>query len=78
MTGSPGTPAAGSPSGPISTGRGSCRSGRPAEVAEEVHRTFEACGTPAGGLIACGEIGPEVPLANVRAMYEAFRKYGRY
>jgi hypothetical protein len=52
--------------------------GSPAEVDEEVHRTFAACGTPAGGLIACGEIGPDVPLANVRAMYEAFRKYGRY
>jgi uroporphyrinogen decarboxylase len=52
--------------------------GSPAEVAEEVQRTFEACGTPAGGLVACGEIGPDVPLANVRAMYEAFRKYSRY
>jgi uroporphyrinogen-III decarboxylase len=52
--------------------------GSPAEVAEEVQRTFEACGTPAGGLIACGEIGPDVPFANVRAMYEAFRKYGQY
>jgi len=52
--------------------------GSPAGVAEEVQRTFEACGTPEGGLIACGEIGPDVPLANVRAMYEAFRSYGRY
>ena len=52
--------------------------GSPAEVAEEVQRTFEACGTPEGGLIACGEIGPDVPLANVRAMYDAFRKYGKY
>ncbi len=52
--------------------------GSPAEVAEEVHRTFEACGTPAGGLIACGEIGPDVRLVNVRSMYEAFRRYGRY
>jgi uroporphyrinogen decarboxylase len=52
--------------------------GSPAEVKEEVHRTFEACGRPDGGLIACGEIGPDVPLENVRAMYEAFREYGRY
>jgi uroporphyrinogen decarboxylase len=52
--------------------------GSPAEVKEEVQRTFEACGTPRGGLIACGEIGPDVPLENVRAMYEAFREYGRY
>jgi len=47
----------------------------PARVKEEVHRTFEACGTSAGGIIACGEIGPDVPLANIRAMYEAFREY---
>jgi uroporphyrinogen decarboxylase len=46
--------------------------GSPSEVKEEVHRTFAACGTPEGGIIACGEIGPDVPLANVRAMYEAF------
>ena len=26
----------------------------------------------------CGEIGPDVPLANIRAMYEAFREYGTY
>lgn len=51
--------------------------GSPAEVQEEVHHTFEACGTGDGGLIACGEIGPDVPLANVRAMYEAFFEYGR-
>lgn len=30
-----------------------------------------------GGLIACGEIGPDVPLDNIRAMYEDFREYGR-
>jgi uroporphyrinogen decarboxylase len=52
--------------------------GSPSEVKEEVQRTFEACGTARGGLIACGEIGPDVPLENIRAMYEAFREYGRY
>jgi uroporphyrinogen decarboxylase len=51
--------------------------GSPAEVKEEVHRTFECCGTRHGGLIACGEVGPDVPLENIRAMYEAFREYGR-
>jgi len=50
--------------------------GTPAEVAEEVERTFAACGRAEGGLIACGEVGPDVPLDNVRAMYEAFRRYG--
>ena len=52
--------------------------GSPAQVKEEVHRTFEACGTPEGGLIACGEVGPDVSLENIRAMYEAFREYGVY
>jgi hypothetical protein len=48
--------------------------GTPTLVKEEVRRTFEACGSPAGGIIACGEIGPDVPLENIRAMYEAFRE----
>jgi len=49
--------------------------GTPSAVKEEVQRTFEASGTPEGGLIACGEVGPDVPLENIRAMYEAFREY---
>jgi uroporphyrinogen decarboxylase len=52
--------------------------GSPSQVQEEVHRTFEACGTPDGGVVACGEIGPDVPLENIRAMYAAFREYGKY
>jgi uroporphyrinogen decarboxylase len=52
--------------------------GSPGQVKEEVHRTFEACGTSAGGIVACGEIGPDVPLENIRAMYAAFREYGKY
>jgi uroporphyrinogen decarboxylase len=47
----------------------------PAGVKEEVYRTFEAYGTPDGGIIACGEVGPDVPLENIQAMYEAFRAY---
>ncbi len=47
--------------------------GTPAQVRDEVARTLAACGTTAGGVIACGEIGPDVPLANIRALYEAFR-----
>jgi len=47
-------------------------------VKEEVHRTFEACGSSRGGIIACGEVGPDVPLENIRAMYEAFIEYGTY
>jgi uroporphyrinogen decarboxylase len=52
--------------------------GTPGQVKEEVHRTFAACGTPAGGIVACGEIGPDVPLENIRAMYAAFGEYGNY
>lgn len=52
--------------------------GTPSEVKEEIQRTFEACGGPNGGIIACGEIGPDVPLKNIRAMYEEFRDYGTY
>ena len=48
------------------------------QVKEEIHHVFEACGTPEGGISACGEAGPDVPLANIRAMYEAFREYGTY
>jgi uroporphyrinogen decarboxylase len=49
--------------------------GSPAQVKEAVQQVFEACGTVNGGLIACGEIAPDVPLENIRAMYQAFREY---
>lgn len=52
--------------------------GSPSEVKEEVQRTFEACGGPEGGIIACGEIGPDVPLENIQALYEAFLEFGTY
>jgi len=52
--------------------------GSTAEVKEEVQRTFEACGSCQGGIIACGEVGPDVPLENIRAMYEAFLEHGTY
>jgi uroporphyrinogen decarboxylase len=47
--------------------------GTPEEVRAEVARTFAACGSSTGGVIACGEIGPDVPLDNIRALYESFR-----
>ncbi len=49
--------------------------GSPEEVREEVQRTFDACGSCQGGIIACGEIGPDVPLENIRALYAAFREF---
>ena len=50
--------------------------GSPSQIKEEVNRTFDACGTQDGGLIACGEVGPDVPLENIRALYEAFAEFG--
>jgi uroporphyrinogen decarboxylase len=44
----------------------------PAEVRRHVRDVFDHLGTPRGGIVACGEIGPDVPLENIRAMYEAF------
>ena len=46
-------------------GAGGCEATRAGDV-------FDHLGTAAGGLIACGEVGPELPLENIRAMYQAF------
>jgi len=47
----------------------------PAEVKEHVNALFHDLGTPDGGIIACGEISEDVPLENIRAMYEAFLEF---
>jgi uroporphyrinogen decarboxylase len=52
--------------------------GTPAEITEHVQRVIAAFGRFHGGLILHGEIGPDVPLENVMAMYAAFREYGQY
>lgn len=44
----------------------------PPEVKEYVSGLFHDLGTADGGIIACGEISEDVPLENIRAMYEAF------
>jgi uroporphyrinogen decarboxylase len=49
--------------------------GTPADVKRHVKDVFDHLGTPRGGIIACGEIAPDMPLANIRAMYEAFAEY---
>jgi uroporphyrinogen decarboxylase len=49
--------------------------GQPDDVKRHVHELFEALGTPSGGIVACGEIGYDVPLANIEAMYEAFLEF---
>ena len=50
--------------------------GTPDEVDQHVKLTIESLNTPEGGLIGCGEIGPDVPIENVEAMFAAFWKYG--
>jgi len=47
----------------------------PSRVKEHIFEVFEALGTPDGGIIACGEVSEDVPLENIRAMYEAFMEY---
>jgi hypothetical protein len=49
--------------------------GRPEAVKRHVHELFEALGTPSGGIVACGEISYDVPLANIEAMYVAFLEF---
>jgi uroporphyrinogen decarboxylase len=49
--------------------------GTPADVKRHVRDVFDHLGTPKGGIIACGEIAPDMPLENIRAMYQAFMEY---
>ncbi len=48
------------------------------EITEHVKQVIAAVGRFNGGLILHGEIGPDVPLENIKAMYAAFREYGEY
>jgi uroporphyrinogen decarboxylase len=47
----------------------------PPEVKEYISTLFHTLGTPDGGIVACGEISEDVPLENIRAMYEAFIEF---
>jgi hypothetical protein len=47
----------------------------PAAVKDYVFKLFHQLGTPDGGIIACGEISEDVPLENIKAMYEAFTEF---
>jgi len=49
--------------------------GTPQEVRNHIIEVFERLGTKRGGIIACGEIGPDTPLENIRVMYETFMNY---
>lgn len=52
--------------------------GRPEEVREYVRQVMELMAGPEGGFIASGEVGPDVPLENVEAMFKAFLEFGKY
>jgi uroporphyrinogen decarboxylase len=47
----------------------------PAEVEAYIDGLFHDLGTEDGGIVACGEISEDVPLENIRAMYEAFLSF---
>lgn len=47
----------------------------PAEVKAYVWKLFRDLGMADGGIVACGEISEDVPLANIRAMYDAFLEF---
>jgi len=47
----------------------------PKEVKQYIFNLFHTLGTPNGGIVACGEISEDVPLENIRAMYEAFMEF---
>ena len=47
----------------------------PVKVKDYVFNLFHQLGTPKGGIIACGEISEDVPLENIKAMYEAFTEF---
>ncbi len=48
---------------------------KPEKVRAHIHEMFTHLGTTDGGIIACGEIGPDIPLENIKAMYETFLNY---
>ena len=47
----------------------------PNDVRAHILNMFDHLGTSKGGVIACGEIGPDIPLQNIQAMYETFMNY---
>ncbi|MBC8233122.1 hypothetical protein H8E77_26550 [bacterium] len=52
--------------------------GTPEEVVAAVKEAIAAFGCFNGGVLLHGEIGPDVPLENIEALYSAFYEYGRY
>ena len=52
--------------------------GTPDEIRAYVKKVLKLFGDYEGGIILHGEVGPEVPLENVEAMYSAFYEFGGY
>jgi uroporphyrinogen decarboxylase len=52
--------------------------GEPEAIREYVKKALRLFGSYNGGIILHGEVGPDVPLANVQALYSAFYDYGAY
>ena len=48
------------------------------EMNQYIEKVLKLLGLKSGGIIGCGEIGSDSSLVSVKAMYEAFEKYGRY
>lgn len=46
--------------------------GTPQEVKDHIIEVFTHVGDASGGVIACGEIGSDTPMGNIRAMYDTF------
>lgn len=47
----------------------------PQEIKDYIITLFHDVGTADGGIVACGEISEDVPLANIKAMYDAFLEF---
>ena len=52
------------------------RWGTPADVEKHVKGLIEALGSYNGGFIACSEAAADQPWENIKAVYEAFERYG--
>ncbi|MGQ9456082.1 MAG: uroporphyrinogen decarboxylase family protein [Armatimonadota bacterium] len=48
------------------------------QIRNHVKEVIDCLGSYGGGLIGHGEVGPDVPLENVRAMLEAWFEFGTY
>lgn len=45
---------------------------KPKDIEKHIHDVVEHLETPVGGVIACGEKAPDIPLENIRIIYETF------